>query len=250
MAQEIRRFAKNEGMRFDRVSCRCAPPAAHHVEALVELGHEARDVGGVVLQVAVRGHDDLAPRVVEAGRERRGLAEVAAQAHARARGGRAPRARAMRLGGAVARAVVDEEDLVGPAQGLEARRELRWRSATFSASLKRGTTTETKTGRLAMWRSISDGLERPSARGDDQERPVDEHEGHGEDAHRGVPRGSEMEAQGPPRGQQRQVGDAPHEQGQCPRVTRGFISERSGEVAGERGGRRRGSRRRSGRAGR
>ena len=56
------------------------PPAADHVEvALLQPGHEPRDVGRVVLQVAVRGHDDVAAGVVEARREGRRLAEVAAQ---------------------------------------------------------------------------------------------------------------------------------------------------------------------------
>ena len=37
------------------------------------------NLAGVVLQVAVHGDDELALRVVEAGGQRRGLAEVAAQ---------------------------------------------------------------------------------------------------------------------------------------------------------------------------
>ena len=37
---------------------------------------ELRDVGGVVLQVGVERDDDLSPRGVEAGQERRGLAGV------------------------------------------------------------------------------------------------------------------------------------------------------------------------------
>ena len=54
-------------------------PAGDEVEALVELREELRDLGRVVLQVGVDRHDDLAARLEEAGLERRGLPEVAAQ---------------------------------------------------------------------------------------------------------------------------------------------------------------------------
>jgi hypothetical protein len=46
----------------------------------LELVDEERDVERVVLEVPVRGDDDVAPRAVEARREGRGLGEVAAQA--------------------------------------------------------------------------------------------------------------------------------------------------------------------------
>src|SRR5580658_11184650 len=54
-------------------------PSADDVVALFELGEEARNLAGVVLQVAVHGDDELAGGVVEAGGERRGLPEVAAK---------------------------------------------------------------------------------------------------------------------------------------------------------------------------
>jgi len=56
-------------------------PARDEIEPLVELGEQARDLRGVVLEVAVDRHHDVAGRLGEAGRERRGLAEVAAQPH-------------------------------------------------------------------------------------------------------------------------------------------------------------------------
>ena len=85
-------------------------PARDEVEALVELREQARDLGRVVLQVAVDRDDDVAARLRESGRERGGLAEVPAQpddphvavagVQARQRGERA-----------VGRAVVDEDGL-------------------------------------------------------------------------------------------------------------------------------------------
>src|SRR5207247_7801935 len=51
-------------------------PAGDEVEALLELGEQVRDLGRVVLEVPVHGHDHLAVRVSEAGGQRRGLAEV------------------------------------------------------------------------------------------------------------------------------------------------------------------------------
>ena len=45
-----------------------------------ELGDEARDVGRVVLQIAIEGRDDLAARRVDAGLHGGGLAVVAGEA--------------------------------------------------------------------------------------------------------------------------------------------------------------------------
>ena len=46
------------------------------------LGEEARNLGGIVLQVGVERHDDVAAGRGEAGRQRGRLAEVAAKADA------------------------------------------------------------------------------------------------------------------------------------------------------------------------
>ena len=55
-------------------------PPGDEVEALVELGQEPRNLGGVVLKIAVDRDDDVAACLVEAGDERGRLAEVSAQA--------------------------------------------------------------------------------------------------------------------------------------------------------------------------
>ena len=54
-------------------------PAAHHVGAGTNRIEQPRDVGRIVLQVAVHGDQDVAPRPVEAGLQRQGLPEVASQ---------------------------------------------------------------------------------------------------------------------------------------------------------------------------
>ena len=56
------------------------PPAADDVVALVNLGHEQRNVHGVILQVGVHGDDYIAACVVKAAREGGRLPRIAAQA--------------------------------------------------------------------------------------------------------------------------------------------------------------------------
>ena len=84
--------------------------AARDVGPVGERGDEPRDVLGLVLEVAVHRHDDLAAGAREAGVHRRVLAEVALEADgADARvGGVQP---LDDRPGAVARAVVDEDEL-------------------------------------------------------------------------------------------------------------------------------------------
>ena len=83
-------------------SCRCRRQPQTMSKPSSSFATSARDVGGVVLQVAVRGHDDVAARVVEPGGEGRRLAEVAAQRAAPARAGRAASIAASALARAVA----------------------------------------------------------------------------------------------------------------------------------------------------
>ncbi len=54
-------------------------PAAHHVEPRGQRFEEAREFLGIVLQVGVEGHDDVALGGLEAGGEGSRLAEVAAK---------------------------------------------------------------------------------------------------------------------------------------------------------------------------
>ena len=61
-------------------------PAADDVIALFEPVEKPRDLGRIVLKVAVQGEDQVAPGCLKRGRERGGLAEVATEsdcAHAR-----------------------------------------------------------------------------------------------------------------------------------------------------------------------
>ena len=55
------------------------PPAARDVVAALDHLDHRRNVARIVLQIAVRGDDEPSARVIEAGRERRGLAEIAPQ---------------------------------------------------------------------------------------------------------------------------------------------------------------------------
>ena len=103
-------------------------PARDEVEALVELREQARDLGRVVLQVAVDRDDDVALRLLEAGLQRGRLAEVAPQpddADVVVRGVE-PRERGER---AVGRAVVDEDASQGPLERLERGARARRRGA-------------------------------------------------------------------------------------------------------------------------
>jgi len=56
-------------------------PARNHVVSLFQFFQERGNIVGVVLQVAVHGHDELARGVIKPGGQRRGLPEVPAQLH-------------------------------------------------------------------------------------------------------------------------------------------------------------------------
>src|SRR6266511_1614320 len=115
--EELRRDAARERVSAPRL------PAGDEIEALLQLREQARDLGRIVLQVAVDRDDELARRLREARRERGGLAEVAAQPHhahvvlARVQS----RQRAERL---VRRAVVDVDGLPLLAERVERRLQL------------------------------------------------------------------------------------------------------------------------------
>ncbi len=98
-------------------------PARDEVEALVELREQARDLGRVVLEVAVDRDDDVALRLLEARLQRRRLAEVPPQpddAHVVVSRVQARERRERPVG----RAVVDEDDLPRLLERLERRGEL------------------------------------------------------------------------------------------------------------------------------
>ena len=93
-------------------------PARDEVEPLVELREELRDLGGIVLEVGVDRDHDVALGLEEAGLERDGLPEVAAQVH-----DDDVRRLVVELGehagAAVGRAVVDEDHLERLVPGFE-----------------------------------------------------------------------------------------------------------------------------------
>ena len=101
-------------------------------------GQEAGNLARVVLQVGVERHHQLAARGLEAGRQGRRLAEVAAKAdaaHARIGGGQP----ADHLPRAVGRAVVDEDDVQVVAVGARHLGQVRRASAPgFRARCRRG----------------------------------------------------------------------------------------------------------------
>src|SRR5690606_2742385 len=95
-----------------------ASPADDDVEALLEFGQQARDVGGIVLQVGVHRDDDRAAGMAEPGGHRRGLSEAlpeADDANARLRCGQPSED----LERAITRAVVTVDELPAPAGRLE-----------------------------------------------------------------------------------------------------------------------------------
>ena len=53
------------------------PPARHQIVAFVKLGQQRRDIGGIILRIAIHEYHDISLRVGQSGRHRRGLAEVA-----------------------------------------------------------------------------------------------------------------------------------------------------------------------------
>ena len=98
------------GVALDGVVLAVLAPAAHDVEALFELGEQERDVGGVVLEVAIHRDDDVTAGEIEASHHRGGLAEIAAEMddlHALVAAGDLVE----QLIGAVGRAVIDEDEL-------------------------------------------------------------------------------------------------------------------------------------------
>ena len=54
-------------------------PSADHVVALFQLGDKFRDLGGVVLQIAIHGQDVVALGMIESRGKRGGLAKIAPQ---------------------------------------------------------------------------------------------------------------------------------------------------------------------------
>ncbi len=94
------------------------PPARDHVVALFELREQPRDVGRIILPVAVDGNDDLAARQIERRRQRRSLAAVSPQKHHANVLGIGPWMACQPRRRAVGRAVVHEDQLVAEAPAV------------------------------------------------------------------------------------------------------------------------------------
>ena len=97
-------------------------PSAGDVEAFVDLLQQRGDVFRGMLQIAIHGDDDVAFGFVKAGRERRCLAEIAAQAnHLEVPIGLHQIGEQLKA--SVGRRVVDEKNFVRALQLLQHRRE-------------------------------------------------------------------------------------------------------------------------------
>ena len=107
----------------EEVIAALAAPAADDVVALFEACDEVGNLFGIVLEVSVHGDDELALRVIEAGGESGGLAEVAAELDDQYAGVDGGYLFEQTIG-AVAGTVVDEDELEALANllhdGLEA----------------------------------------------------------------------------------------------------------------------------------
>ena len=121
-----------EDAREDRARERIAPvrlPAGDEVEALVELREQARDLRGIVLEVAVDRDDDLAAAPGRSRPRARRPCRSCAAVGRRARSARALCSRVSARERSVGRAVVDEDRLPRAAERLERGRAARRRAA-------------------------------------------------------------------------------------------------------------------------
>ena len=98
-------------------------PAAHQVIALPQFGQQHRDVGRIVLQVAIEAHDHLALGDIKPGGHRGGLAVVLAQQH-RHQFRDLPADLLQDLSGSVAGAVVDQHQFETFAAGSQRLKQL------------------------------------------------------------------------------------------------------------------------------
>ena len=103
-------------------------PAAHQVKTLVQLLQQQRDVGRIVLQVAIEGDDHLAAAGVKTGCHRRRLAVIAPQPH-RHQLRHCRRQLAQQLGGAIPGAVIHQHQLEAQPQGAHVAEDAlhQWR---------------------------------------------------------------------------------------------------------------------------
>ena len=100
------------------------PPAAHQIEvAVLKALQKEGNIGRIVLEVAVEGHDHRSAAGVETGRHGGGLAVIAAQQHSHQFGNPASQI-AQQGRGAVAGAIVHQHHFKAERQGPQGRQHL------------------------------------------------------------------------------------------------------------------------------
>ena len=100
------------------------PPAAHQIEvAILQALEEEGNIGRIVLEIAIEGHDHRSAAGVETGRHGGGLAVVTAEQHGHQFGHPASQI-AQQGRGAVAGAVVHQHHFKAERQGSEGRKHL------------------------------------------------------------------------------------------------------------------------------
>ena len=232
----------------ERVVPRPAPAADHVEVVLLEPGHEPRNVRRIVLQVAVRGHDQRRRASARSPPRTRPSARSSGAGSPRGRAGRAARARG-------APRACRRRCRRRPAPARTAARAARAprraagaAPARLSFSLKSGTTTEMSTRAASSMPkpSIRDGLARPSAAGGHQVDPVGEQGDDHAHAHGASGERAELDAECPTPRQQREVGRTPRARApNAAIVVAGFMRRRRPPRRARRAGPARASSRRS-----
>src|SRR5882724_311422 len=98
------------------------PPARDEIVALIQFGQELRNIGRIILEIAIHGDEDISPGKTNTGHESRRLTGITAQLdEAQLRLRQLPDNLARLIGAAV----VHNNDLVGKAEIFQAAKESR-----------------------------------------------------------------------------------------------------------------------------
>ena len=112
MTRDMTVFTSWEGSLPEDGVLAVLPPAPHGVVALIQLGHQAGNLLGGVLQVRVQGDHHLAPGRLKPGKDGLVLAEIAVKLQGPDVLRIVPVQVAQELPGAVGGAVVHEDDFI------------------------------------------------------------------------------------------------------------------------------------------